>query len=135
MPTSTRIKGKGLTLKIGGTDYAIDATAISLEADDSTDGLTFSEVTSGARNWKFVVEAIQSTDNASFWSYLWTNAGSTSVAFIFSPWGNTSATSSQPIFTGTLQVPRKPDFGGTANENFTFSFELPVNGEPTLSRS
>lgn len=135
MPTSTRIKGKGLTLKLAGQDYAIDATSVLLEAEDSTDGLTFSEVTSGARNWKITVEAIQSTDNASFWSYLWTNAGSSSVAFIFSPWGNTSATSSQPIFSGTVQIPRKPDFGGVANENFSFTFELPVNGEPTLARA
>lgn len=136
MATSTRIRGKGLTLKLGGVDYAVDATSVTLVSEDSADDPTFAEAAAGsARDWKFEIEAIQSTDSASFWSYLWDNAGDTGIAYIFAPHGNVSASSSQPHFTGTVTVPNKPDVGGKANETFTFSFTLECEQEPTIDRT
>lgn len=136
MPSSTRIKGKALSLMIGATEYACDATSIVLdneEADDDT--VTFCEVgTGGNVQWFFTIEAVQSTAASSFWRYLWENTG-TEVAFVFKPHGNETASADQPHFTGNLVVGSKPSIGGEAaakGQTFTFETRLDLTAEPVL---
>ena len=136
MPSSTRIKGKGLTLKVGTTDYTCDFTSIVLdneEADD--DKVTFCDVGAGGnRQYYIEVEAVQSLAAESLWRFLWENTG-TEVTFTFSPHGNTTATADQPLITGTAVVGPRPRLGGDATakgETFTFEHRFDLVGEPVL---
>lgn len=133
MPSSTRIKGKSLTLKLGTTDYAIDATSVVLESEEAdNDVTTFADAAAGAvRQWFFTITAIQSTDAASFWRYLWDNSGTT-AAYVFAPHGNAVPSASQPHFTGNVTIGPKPNIGGEANSTFTFEYRLDCNEAPTL---
>lgn len=133
MPSaSTRIKGKAGLFKLAGTDYSIDCTSILLTSEDAdNDTVTFCEVGTGGKTWKFEVEAIQSTAAGSLWNYLWTSAGTTNVAVIYAPHGNATATTAQPHFTGTVTLPGKPDVGGEADTTYTFSTEIVLDAEPT----
>ena len=132
---STRIKGKGLILTIDGTDYACDLTSCVLnneESETESDVLTFCEVAGGGnREFKFDITAIQSTDQDSFWTYLWDNSGTTDVDYKFVPHNNDVPTADQPHFTGTLDLPEKPALGGESNSTWTFDITLPVNEVPT----
>ena len=133
--SSTRIKGKGLTLTINDTDYQCDATSVTLlneESDGDDDATTFCDTTGGgAVSWYFDISAITSTDADSFWSYLWDNAGTENVAYLFAPHANETASADQPHFTGTLSLPAKPPLGGEANSTWTFEIRLDVDQEPT----
>ena len=133
MPSaSTRIKGKAGLFKLAATDYSIDCTSIELTSDDAdNDTVTFCEVGTGVKQWKFEVEAIQSTAAGSLWNYLWTSAGTAGVAFIYAPHGNATATTAQPHFTGTATLPGKPNIGGEADTTYTFNVEILCDAEPT----
>lgn len=130
---STRIKGKSLTLTIGGTDYAADATNIVLENEDAdNDVTTFADAAAGgAKQWFFTMTAVQSTDADSLWRYLWDSTGD-EVAYVFAPHGNEVASATQPHFTGTVVVGAKPSVGGEAGSTFTFEVRLDCKEEPTL---
>lgn len=132
MATSTRIRGKALKLSVDAVDYWCDVTSVVLKNEEADgDVTTFCDAAAGgARQFYFEVEAIQSTDSASFWNYLWENTGD-EVPFVFAPHGNTAASTTQPHFTGSLVIGPKPDLGGNANETFTFETRLDVVGTPT----
>jgi hypothetical protein len=136
MSTSTRIKGRALSLKLGSTDYWADATSVMLDSEDP-DVLTFFDASEAGRKYFFTIDAIQSTDASSFWSHVWANSGDDNVAFIYAPHGNATASASQPHFTGTLRIGNKPSIGGAAgvNTTFTFTTRFDINGEPTLVTS
>ena len=132
---STRIKGSALKLTIGSTDYWADITSCVLENEEADTGATTFEDASlgGARQWYFTLSAIQSTDTAAFWRYLWANTG-TIVSYVYAPHGNATASSTQPHFTGTVKIPPKPSIGGEAgtNNEFTFEVRMDCQEEPTL---
>jgi hypothetical protein len=129
---ASKYKGKSLSITVDAVEYNMDLTSIVLqneEADD--DATTFADLaTGGAVQWFFEIEAVSDYSASSLWSFLWTNAGDSDVAFVFKPYGNATPTASQPHFTGTFNVGSKPAVGGTANEVFTFEARLDVNGEP-----
>lgn len=124
MAATTRIKGVALTLKFGATDYKADVTACTLTNEEAdSDVVTFEDAAGeGARKFLLNITAIQSTDTASFWRYVWDNAGST-VAYVYAPHGNTTASATQPHFTGNVKVGPKPTIGGEAGAGKTFTFE------------
>ena len=129
---ASKYKGKSLSITVDSVEYNMDLTSIVLqneEADD--DATTFADLaTGGAVQWFFEIEAVSDYSEDSLWSFLWTSAGDSDVAFVFKPYGNATPTASQPHFTGTFNVGSKPSVGGTANEVFTFEARLDVNGEP-----
>jgi len=138
MPSSTRIKGKGLVFKLEKagtpTEFACDATSVVLLNEEGTgteeDVVTFCDAAEGNTvSWFFDVEAITSTDATSFWSFVWDQSGD-EVDFIFAPHGNATASTSQPHFTGSLNIGPKPQIGGTANTTFVFTKRFNVTGEP-----
>lgn len=127
-----KYKGKSLSITVDSVEYNMDLTSVTLqneEADD--DATTFADLSAGgAVQWFFEMEAVADYSDSSLWSFLWTNAGDTDIAFMFKPYGNAVASASQPHFSGTLNVGSKPPVGGQANEVFTFEARLDVNGEP-----
>lgn len=132
---STRIKGAQLSLELGGDDYWMDATSVLLDNEDSTAAVTFEDASlGGARQFFFTVSAIQSTDTASLWSYLWANTGEI-VNYTYAPHGNASPSTSQPHFTGTVKIPAKPAIGGDAGtaNTFTFTVRMDCQEVPTLA--
>lgn len=138
MATSTRIKANALKLTIDAVDYWADLSSVTLESEDaSTDVTTFSDAAAGGRrDFYFTVSGVQSTDTASFWMAMWTNAGD-EVAFVYAPHGNASASSTQPHFTGTVRIPAKGSFtlGGEASADGTFSFDgvrMDIVGDVTV---
>jgi hypothetical protein len=136
MTTSTRIKGRALSLKLGATDYWADATNVVLDSEDPA-VLTFYDASTAGRQYFFTIDAIQSTATGSFWSHVWANAGDDNVSFTYAPHGNATASATEPHFTGTLRIGQKPSIGGTAgvNSTFTFSTRFEINGEPALVTS
>ena len=132
---STRIKGKSLKFIIDDEAYECDLTAIDLlneEAEGSDDVVTFCQAASGGGvNWYLDTTAITSTDQNSYWTYLWDNAGAQDVAYVYAPNGNETPTADKPHFTGTLDLPAKPNIGGEASTTWSFDIRLLVNEEPT----
>lgn len=135
MPTSTRIKGKSLVLTIDGTDYAMDASSITLTNEDMNGEVrTFADITP-PKQWFFEIEAVQSTDDASFWSMLWDEDGTEGIAYVFKPHGNANPSTHEPHFTGTVDIKGKPPVGGTADSTFVFTYRLDCAEEPTIDRT
>ncbi len=134
MPSSTRIKGKNLVLTIDGDDYAMDASSITLTNEDKDGEVrTFADITP-LKQWFFEIEAIQSTDQNSFWSLLWDADGTEGIPYVFKPHGNATESTNEPHFSGTVSVKGKPPVGGSADTTFTFSYRLDCDQEPTIDR-
>ncbi|WP_345271770.1 hypothetical protein [Nocardioides nanhaiensis] len=110
---------------MGGTDYTAVVTncRITAGAADS-DITTFLDAASGgAREYKLEFTAIQDPATATLWNTMFTAPG-TSVAVIVKPAGGTTASPTQPHFTGNVIV-SEPDgdiLGGEANASSTARF-------------
>lgn len=131
---ASKYKGKSLSLKVGSTEYNMDLTSVVLQNEAAEDdATTFADLAAGgAVQWFFEVEGFSDYGTGSLWRYLWDNAGSSAIAFVFAPYGNLVPTATQPHFTGTLELGAKPAVGGTANEVFSFEARWDVVGEPTM---
>lgn len=134
MAMSTPIKGSALTLTVDGTDYFCDVSSATLENEElDTNVQTFCNADD--RQYFFNITAIQSGDPTSFWRFLWDTPADEEVTFIYSPWGNVTASTTQPHFTGSVIVPKeKPVIGGefsnSRNNRLTFEIRLDVLGTP-----
>lgn len=131
---AARIKGSNCLLKIAGTDYSDDCAKVFLapEAADK-DVVTFEDARAGgAVDWTFDIDSIQSTEPTAFWNYLWENAGTEGIAYVYAPHGNAVPTEAKPHFTGTLTLPAKPAIGGEAgrDKTYVFSVKLDCDGDP-----
>ena len=125
MAVSTRIQAKNIVFKIGTVDLAPDATMVSLTLGDASgDVRTFAEV-STAREWKLQLDGIVSGDTASLYRTLWANYG-TEVAFVVAPSGNSTASTTQPHYTGTVIFDDLPPLELTSGETAKFSVTLTV---------
>ena len=134
----TRISGTGLTLTLAGTSYYAECVSCVLENEDAPAAVTtFADAAvGGARQFYFSIEAIQSPDTASLWNKIWTSTGSI-VAYTFAPTGNATASTNNPVFSGTVKIPVKPSIGGTASATgqYTFTTRLDCQQEPTITRA
>ena len=125
MPASTRIKATNIKFKIGSTEYSCDADNIELALSDAPGGQqTFCEVQS-LQEWKLSLAGIASGDSGSLYQLLFANYG-TEVAFSVAPNGNSTATSNQPIYTGTVIFDTLPPLSLTSGEIMAFEVELTV---------
>lgn len=110
----------------------LEATSVVLaneEGDD--DEVTFAELASGANvQWYFEITATSDYAAATWWTFCWEKAGQTAT-FVFKPYGNASASASQPHFTGSVTMGAKPGVGGAAGETWTFEKRMDLVGEPT----
>lgn len=127
MAASTRIKAQNIVFKIGSTEYACDATMVSLELGDAPgDVQTFCEQRVGGQ-WALTLEGIVSGDATSLYRVLWSNFGTTGT-FTIAPNGNATASSNQPHYTGTVKFNQLPPLSLMTNETATFSVALEVDG-------
>ena len=125
MAASTRIKATNIKFKISSTDYSCDADSIELSLSDALGGQqTFCEV-QPLQEWKLKMSGIASGDSASLYQLLFANYG-TEVAFSVAPQGNTTATSSAPIWEGTVIFDTLPPLNMTAGDIMAFDVELTV---------
>lgn len=135
---STRIKGAALKLTLGtpGTDYWADITAATIEPEDADqETVTFEDAAAGdVSEYHLKITAIQSTATASFWRYVWENAGS-KVPFTFAPHGNAAPSVDQPHFVGEVTIGPSPAIGGEAGKDNTYTFETDwvCAAKPTLT--
>lgn len=138
---STRIRGNKkpqLTIGTPGTDQSADVTSWRIENDEAdADVVTFEDAANGGgRQFYLRGSAVQSTQTAAFWRYIWENSGQTDVPYTIAPHGNAVPTADEPHFVGTLTIGPKPTIGGEASSSptsaFTFDYEFKIDGEPTL---
>lgn len=125
MAASTRIKATNIKFTILSTDYSCDADSIELSLKDAPGGQqTFCEV-QPLQQWELKVSGIASGDSASLYQLLFANYG-TEVAFKVAPNGNTTATSSQPIYEGTVIFDSLPPLSMTSGDIMKFDVTLTV---------
>jgi hypothetical protein len=125
MATSTRIKATNIKFLIGATEYSCDANLVELTINDAPgDVQTFCEVTSG-KQWNLQLDGVTSGDATSLYRVLWANFG-TEVAFTIAPNGNTTASTSQPHYTGTVVFDSLPPLSLNSGEVVKFSVTLTV---------
>lgn len=126
MATSTRIKAQNIKFLIGATEYACDATVVSLELQDAPgDVQTFCEQRVGGE-WQLTLEGITSGDATSLYRVLWANFGTTGT-FTIAPNGNATASSDEPHYEGTVKFDQLPPLALNSNETATFSVTLTVD--------
>lgn len=129
---------RALTVSIGGTDRTAQVSncRIISGASDS-DFTTFADAAAGgAREYRLAFTAVQDPATESLWDLLWASAGTT-TAVIVKPAGGTTASPTQPHFTGNVVI-TEPDgdlLGGEANSSatarFTFECEWVFTAKPT----
>jgi hypothetical protein len=125
MAASTRIKATNIKFTILSTDYSCDADSVELSLSDAPGGQqTFCEV-QPLQEWKLKLTGIASGDSASLYQLLFANYG-TEVAFKVAPNGNTTATSSQPIYEGTVIFDSLPPLSLSSGDIMKFDVTLTV---------
>lgn len=138
---STRIRGNKkpqLTIGTPGSDRSADVISWTIENEEAdADVVTFEDAASGGgRQFYLRGSAIQSTQSAAFWRYVWENSGEETVPYTIAPHGNAAPTADEPHFVGTLSIGPKPTIGGEASTDaksaFTFDYEFAIDGEPTM---
>lgn len=89
-----------LKLSIGGSDVTAQISVAKITTGESdADFVTFADAAAGgARDYKLVFTAVQDAVTGTMWDRVWSSAGTT-VAGILMPYGNTTASTTQPHFS------------------------------------
>jgi hypothetical protein len=123
------LTGRSLKISVGATDYEAQVFAATVEADDAeSDNVTFAEAAAGGgRVYVLKITMTQDMAASTLWSKIWDAAG-TDVTVLMKPYGNTSASASQPHFTMTATVsePNGVLFGGEADASPTNRLQTEV---------
>lgn len=134
----TALGTRFLTLTIGGEDYTAQVSNCRIIAGESdADFVSFADAAAGgARKYRLAFTAVQDPVADTIWDLVWSNAGDT-VAAVIKPNGGTTASPTQPHFTGNVVI-SEPDgdiLGGEANASstakFTFEAEWVYTAKPT----
>jgi hypothetical protein len=119
-----------LKVKIGTTEYTVDVSkceVVSAAAD--SDFTSFADAAAGgAREYRLHLVLKQDLAASSLWRLIWASAG-TSVAVKVNPYGNATATATEPHYTGNVTV-TEPDgtlIGGDANSSTSARFTVEVS--------
>ena len=109
-----------LKVKIGSTEYTAEVSrcqVVSAPAD--SDFTSFADAASGgAREYALELTMKQDMAASSLWRLIWASAG-TSVAAKVNPYGNATATATEPHYSGNVTI-TEPDgvlIGGEANSS------------------
>jgi hypothetical protein len=129
---------RSLLISIGGTDYTAQVSKCVISSDDSDrDFITFADAAAGgARDYTLEFTAVQDMATGTLWDKVWTVAG-TSVACILKPYGNATASPTQPWynFNATVKEPNGDFIGGEADSSVTarqvIECEWPLDAKPT----
>ena len=127
-----------MKVSIGGTDYTAQlSSAKVVSAPSDSDFITFADTAAGgARLYTLEFTASQDAATTTLWDKVWTAAGTT-AAIILKPYGNATASATQPWYTANATI-KEPDgdfLGGDADASttaaFTFSCVWPLDAKPT----
>lgn len=133
-----RIGTRLLTLSIGGTDVTAQCSTAEITSEETdSDFVSFADAAAGGgRTYKLHIVAVQDAATGTVWDKVWSAAGTT-VAYILKPYGNATASVSQPHYTGSAVI-TEPDgvlVGGEADASttnvFTFEVEWTLTDKPT----
>jgi hypothetical protein len=127
-----------LKVKIGITEYTAEVSkceVVSAAAD--SDFTSFADAAAGgAREYALDFVAKQDLATGSLWRNVWTAAGTT-IAVKINPYGNATATATEPHYTGNVTI-TEPDgtlIGGEAKSSvsarFTFGCRWVFTAKPT----
>lgn len=131
------LTARSLTITVAATDYTAQVFTAQVEADAAdSDDVTYAEAAAGGgRVYKLVIKMTQDMATTGLWSTIFGSAG-TDVAVLMKPYGNTTASVTQPHFTMTANV-REPDgvfIGGEADASTTkrqvVEVEWPLTAKP-----
>lgn len=109
-----------LKIKAGSTEYTAEVSKVAVVAAPAdSDFTSFADAaTGGAREYALELTMTQDMAATSLWRYIWAQAGQ-SVAVKINPYGNGTATATEPHYTGNVTVV-EPDgvlIGGEANSS------------------
>lgn len=109
-----------LKVKVGSTEYTAEVSKCEVVAGPAdSDFTSFADAaTGGAREYKLEIVAKQDLATGSLWRNVWTAAGTT-IAVKVNPYGNATATATEPHYTGNVTI-TEPDgtlIGGEANSS------------------
>lgn len=107
-----------MQITVDSTDYTAQCSAVTVEsAESDSDFTSFADAAGGgARDYVLNFTAVQDAETGSMWDEIYTNTGD-EVDVVLKPYGNASATATQPHFTVTATI-TEPDgviLGGEAN--------------------
>lgn len=127
-----------LSIDVGGTTFDTDVSNVRLVAGETeSDFVSFADAAAGGgRQYTLAMTMAQDAATASLWDMLWSAAGDT-VACILKPYGNATASPTQPHYEFDAVV-KEPDgdlLGGEADASttavFTTDVEWPLLAKPT----
>lgn len=128
-----------LKIKIGATEYTASVSKATVTSGDAdSDFVTFADTAAGgAREYRLEFTAVQDLATATLWTQVFTAAGTT-VAVSIAPYGNTTASATQPFVQGNVVI-TEPDgdfIGGeadaSASARMTFECSWVFTAKPTL---
>lgn len=111
-----------ISLTVGGTDRSdeVSSATITSAASDS-DFMSFLQARSGgAREYTLNMTIAQDHASATLWQLVFTGAGTT-VAGVYAPYGNETASATQPhyTFSATVSEPDGTMWGANADDSTT----------------
>lgn len=133
------LTGRSLLISVAATEYAAQVFAATVEADDAdNDNVTFAEASAGGgRTYTLKITLTQDMVTTTLWRKIWDVAG-TDVAVLMKPYGNATASATQPHFTmtATVKEPNGVILGGEADASPTnrlqVEVEWPLLAKPTM---
>lgn len=127
---------RSLKLMVNAVERTAECSTVEvLAAPADSDFVTYADAAAGgARKYVLHVVAAQDLDSTAtaLWRLVWANAGQT-MAVKVNPYGNTTASTAQPFYTGNVTI-TEPDgvlIGGEANSSTTARQTFEVNWEWT----
>lgn len=118
-----------LKIKVGSTEYTTDISKCEIQsAPADSDFTSFADAAAGgAREYRLALVMKQDLVTTSLWRMIWASAG-TSVAVKVNPYGNVTATATEPHYTGNVTI-TEPDgvlIGGEANSSVSARMTVEV---------
>ena len=126
-----------LKIVVAGTEYSAQVSNTEVTtAESDSDFVTFADAAAGgARQYGFKFTAVQDLTTGTLWDKVWSVPGTT-VACTLKPYGNATASPTQPWYTFNAVV-TEPDgtfIGGDADKSVTaqqvIDCEWPLDGKP-----
>lgn len=111
-----------LKIDVAGSDFTAQVSkAVLVSGEADSDFVTFADAAAGgAREYRLEFTAVQDLATSTLWDKVWSAAGTT-VACILKPYGNTTASASQPhySFNAIVSEPDGDFIGGEADASAT----------------
>lgn len=118
-----------LTLTIDGDEVAPEVSTATVASKESkSDFVSFADAAAGgSREYSLKLKFVQDAASGSLWDQVWSHAGD-DLAVVVRPYGNATASASEPHFHGTVTV-TEPDgdlIGGDADASTSARFVTEV---------